>query len=81
MSKRIYLRALKAHDRATDDCTVRELEMHVDSVLTSPGYSIQFWRDAELYGVDEAILYVKNGNHGNAALIEAAWNQIKERLK
>lgn len=72
---------LKAHDAKTDDSLVRELEMAVDMAFTSPGYAIQFWQDVQLYGIWEAILYVKNGKHGNAATIQAEWDRIKIRIE
>ena len=78
--KKWNLRMLRKHDAEKDDCAVRELEMVVDDALTSPGYRPQFWTDVELYGVDEAILYVRNGNHGDADAIRSAWITIRNRL-
>jgi hypothetical protein len=78
--KRIFLRDLEQHDIKKDDSVVRQLEMIVDSCITSPGYTLQFWTDVRVYGVDEAILYVLNGNHGNAFAIKEEWEKIKVRL-
>lgn len=61
------------------DCVVRELEMVSDGAITAPGYTIQFWRDVNLYGVDEAILLV--GKYGNGDKIAEGWAKIKERIR
>lgn len=77
---RYYLKDLDRHDLEHDDCVVRQLEMEVDAAITSPGYAVQFWRDVRLYGMDEAILYVRNGNHGNADAIQAEWQNVRHRI-
>ena len=43
----------------TEKDEVRHLEMLVDRVATNPGISIQFWSDVRLYGVDEAVTYLR----------------------
>ena len=78
---RIKLRALMEHDRIHGDCIVRQFEMATDMLLTSPGYQLQFWQDVRLYGVREAILYVKNGEHGDWEAIQREWDLIKDRLE
>lgn len=72
---------LGQHDQQNGDCAVRELEMAVDAALYHSGYSVQFWRDVELYGVQEAIAYVRNGKMGDHAKIQEAWDSIRERLE
>lgn len=64
-TKKYYSRELRKIDLSQGKSLVRELEMSVDCAVNDSMYSLQFWRDCELYGIDEAILYVKNGNHGN----------------
>jgi len=81
--KRIDLRTMQKHDIANHDCAVRELEMEVDAALDPnyAGYTLQFWRDVNLYGVDEAILYVRNGKYGDADRIQKRWlEKIRPRI-
>lgn len=80
MGKRIFLKNLQAHDQRTGDCAVRELEMAVDTACTVQGYQMQFFRDAALYGVDEAITYLATGGYGDATSVSIVWERIKERL-
>ncbi len=81
MKKRVSLNQLRKHDSDHDDSIMRELEMLVEGNLIITGYSIQFWQDVRLYGVDEAILYIRNGPYGDANAIDAGWQRIKTRLK
>lgn len=81
MAKKYYLRDLKKYDADNGASVVRQLEMEADMAITSPGYPIQFWKDVQLYGVDEAILYVKNGKHGNAEALAEKWKKIKGTLE
>jgi hypothetical protein len=64
VKKRLYLRELVKFDLAHGSSLVRWVEMTVDRLLKpgGEGYSIQFWKDAELYGLDEAVLYLRNSN-------------------
>ena len=79
--KKFYLSTLELHDKENDDSVVRELEMCVDNVVPSVGYSIQFWRDVRLYGVAEAILYLKDiVSEKSYVSIQDDWNRIKERI-
>ena len=82
MAKRqtVRLHEMQKHDEVNRDETVRELEMIADGAITSSGYPVQFWQDVQLYGVDEAILYVRNGKHGNADIISKAWEEIRLRI-
>lgn len=77
---KVFKRMMDKHDRENDDCIVRQLEMCVDNTIITPGYSIQFWRDVALYGVEEAILYLRNGKHGNADVLAKEWEEIKKRI-
>lgn len=79
-AKTIRLHQMRSHDLANDDETVRELEMIVDGAIKTPGYTLQFWKDVSLYGVDGAISYVRNNNHGDADVIQNEWNRIRERI-
>ncbi len=58
--KRLYLHILQKYDYDHDKSIVREIEMHVDAVLLETGYSIQFWTDVQTYGLQEALLFLKN---------------------
>ena len=50
-----------AHEEDTS-CLVRELEMTLDTskLNIERGYIIQFWKDMDIYGLDEATTYLKN---------------------
>lgn len=62
--KRIRLVHLRAYDLEKGESIVREIEMTVDYVLRDSGYALQFWRDVEVYGLEEAYLYLCNsGQH------------------
>ncbi len=78
--ERATLATLWKIDVAQDASYVREIEMTADTALTSPGYSVQFWRDVQVYGMREAILYVRNGNHGDADALLTKWNEIQARI-
>jgi hypothetical protein len=60
--KRLTLSRLREIDDTLSTSYVREIEMLVDSICqpTIPQYPIQFWRDVELYGLQEALLYLSN---------------------
>jgi hypothetical protein len=62
MAKRIFKRDMDSYDERNDESTVRELEMLVDGCLMDQGYAIQFWRDMDLYGLREAILYLQRSD-------------------
>jgi hypothetical protein len=53
MQKRITLLALREYDKANDTSIAREIEMAVDTAI------LQFWRDTSLYGLQEAVLYLR----------------------
>ena len=74
-----YLWQLQVYDWGHDTSIVRELEMTCDSVITPSSYIPQFWKDVQLYGVDEAILYVRNGKYGNADAIAEVWKRIRHK--
>lgn len=78
--RRITKSVLDRYDAENDTSIVRELEMEVDSCITSPGYGVQFWHDVYLYGVDEAILYIRNGNHGDWQTLAQKWEAIRQRI-
>ncbi len=78
-AKKWYLWELQKHDLAHDTTIVRELEMTCDSVITPSDYVPQFWKDAQVYGIDEAILYVRNGGYGNADAIAEVWKRIRHK--
>lgn len=79
--KKYYLRNLEAFDATAGESVVRELEMDVDNILShSAGRIMQFWRDVQLYGVDEAITYVRNEDADEADAIQVKWEGIRERM-
>jgi hypothetical protein len=78
MKKRYYFYQLRTFDLAYQNEVVRRLEMAVDLAIHDRGYILQFWRDTKLYGVDEAILYVKNGNYGDYSAIQKEWEECKK---
>jgi hypothetical protein len=69
--KRITKLMLRQWDQKHDSDLVRELEMHVDAVLIRSDYSPQFWTDASLYGIDEALLYLKNQDNPKVARLNS----------
>lgn len=81
--KKYYLRDLRKIEQAQGESWVRLLEMHTDSILDyNAGKTIQFWEDVKLYGVDEAILYVRNGGDVQAAnAIQREWEAIRVRIE
>lgn len=80
MKKKYYLYDLEKYDAENDASIIRELEMSVDSVIRDIEYSVQFWKDVRLYGVEEAILYLENNYH-NYDTVKTTWNSIKERMQ
>jgi hypothetical protein len=76
---RFKLFMLRNLEEAHRESFVRELEMEVDGCIPEPGARVQFWKDVELYGIDEAILYVKNGKRGRWMSILAKWLDVANR--
>ncbi len=65
MANRMLLRDLRAFEAAHEEdedlsCIVRQIEMTVDSLAGYGPHVIQFWRDVELYGLREAIIYLED---------------------
>lgn len=57
--RRLYQQQLEKFDRINDTSYIREVEMIVDSIVTfEPRYSMQFFADFRLYGIDEAKTYL-----------------------
>lgn len=61
-SKRLYFRDVEKYDAAHGTHNIREIEMIVDSALTTydPAYAMQFFADFRLYGLKEAMMYLEN---------------------
>jgi hypothetical protein len=60
--KKVRLNDIRVYDFAHEDeesCFVRLLEMTVDQITQNSAYIPQFWKDVELYGLDEATAYLK----------------------
>lgn len=51
-----------AHEEE-ESCLVRSMEMTLDSIVQQPGINqaigIQFWEDVRLYGLEEAMVYLR----------------------
>lgn len=65
--KKIYRRDIQAYDEANQEnasCFIRQLEMEIDHLTAGDGYTMQFFRDLELYGLKEAIDYLKSHCNG-----------------
>lgn len=58
--KRATLRKLEQYDLANDTSWVRTIEMYGDAVMCNHPYTVQFWNDVKLYGLDEALTYLVN---------------------
>jgi hypothetical protein len=59
--KRLLLDRIYRYDQSHNTTYVRELEMTVDGIVTfEPQYSVQFFTDCRLYGIDEAKTYLIN---------------------
>jgi len=57
---KLYLNILAEIDRKEEESYIRLIEMLVDRIASkTPSYSIQFWRDVKIYGLSEAIVYLK----------------------
>lgn len=69
MAKAVHLKDLESRD------LVRELEMLQESVPQPTGYTIQFWRDVQLYGLREAMMYFAN----NATVVDKDFASLKTR--
>lgn len=57
---RLYFSRLQEYDLANDTSHVREIEMAVDASLLDTAYAVQFWKDVRMYGLKEAVLYLRN---------------------
>jgi hypothetical protein len=57
--RRLFAREVQNADLDYGTHDVREIEMMVDAGVVNPGVSVQFWRDAEVYGFREAMIYLK----------------------
>jgi hypothetical protein len=79
--ERAKLHTLRQLDAKHGESYVREIEMAADVALTTPNYSVQFWRDVAVYGMREAILYVRNGDYGDADAILAKWDDVQKRIR
>ncbi len=79
--RKYYYKDLEQHDRNQSDSTIRLLEMTVDNVVPETGYSVQFWQDVKLYGVDEAILYLKDTVTDKQYIsLTETWERIRNAL-
>ena len=78
---KVYLSTLEAYDKVNDSYLIRLLEMKVDAIVPQTGYSLQFWKDVRLYGVDEAIRYLKDVvNEKQYVELTEFWTKEKENV-
>lgn len=78
---KVYFSTLEEYDRINDSCLVRLLEMKVDAIVPQAGYSVQFWKDVRLYGVDEAIRYLQDVvNEEQYVELTQFWAKEKENV-
>lgn len=79
---KVTLKELEEIDRTRASSYVRELEMAVDGAIhkagLAQGYAVQFFNDARLYHIDEAIAMLPAGDHINE--VRETWAKIKERI-
>lgn len=61
--KRIMMHEIMQHDKVNADSILRELEMVVDRCTSETGGAIQFFTDLRLYGLDEAIVYLRKAKY------------------
>lgn len=81
LPRRVTLQFLQRIDSERGTSYVRELEMEVDAI-PDRGAVMQFWDDVRLYGVKEAVLYVRNGPWSeHVASIGKAWGEISARIE
>jgi hypothetical protein len=81
MSKSISLAVLRQHDAAHDDCTVRQIEMFVDAATNyHVDLTMQFWRDATIYSVREAVSLLVD-YHCSSPTLAADVQKVLERVK
>lgn len=73
--RRIYLRKLQELDKKRGSSNVRLIEMIVDKITNNDGYSMQFWKDVEICGLREAIMYLHNQYPVSTELIKI-YNEI-----
>ena len=58
--KRIHLGDIRALDRKKNFSNLRWLEMTIEQDALSQGVVLQFFRDLHLYGLNEAMAYVRS---------------------
>jgi hypothetical protein len=90
MKKRLLLAHLVGYDQNhRSSAMVRELEMQVDSItchLHHQPYSLQFFNDCRLYGIDEAYLYLWRFAHKNegetlAPILMQDFQKLKDMIE
>jgi hypothetical protein len=80
--KRYILSILEKHDRENDDSLVRLIEMKVDALNLESGYRLQFWTDVRVYGMDEALMYIKDlAPPVQFSELKEFWERKKTKLK
>lgn len=81
MAKRIIMRDIERYDESTGSSLIRELEMAVDAAIRDQGYSMQFWLDMRLYGLDESVqLLTPYGTSAGMVGVRKAAQRIKLAL-
>lgn len=73
--RRVYLHKLQELDKKCGSSNIRLIEMIVDGITNNDGYSVQFWRDVEICGLREAIMYLHNKYPVSTELVKI-YNEI-----
>lgn len=83
-TRRIKLAHVVSYDSThRDSSLVRELEMLVDSATDQlPGFTIQFFQDARVYNLVEAVIYLENTLYSKGFYAEkvGAVRDLREKI-
>jgi len=73
---RLMLRRAQEHDLSSGTSWVRLLEMELESKVSN-GIMLQFFRDFEIYGLREAMLYLK-GYEGQGEVPRGTFDSLQK---
>lgn len=51
---------IRKHDKRYNTSLIRELQMALEGCTSNPGIIIQFFKNLALYGIDEALIYLRS---------------------
>lgn len=87
MKRKLYKRDIEQWDRQHRTSNIRLIEMIVDGIVGfQPVYCVQYFRDLEMYGADEAHTYlvrflIKEGRYDDKAPAVAKLTETIDKLK